>query len=595
MKSNYGSILFSLADLLRGKVDAQEYQKYLISILAIRWHEIKSGEECPIEVADAVSSLANIIKSVESSEKVIAGILKEMLVENSRVNSSNTKVIIDILVELRKMPLKLEELILIVNHVIQSSEITIDEFSTPLPIKKIISGMVTLTNDSKVADLFAGIGGIGLNLFQSNSKTKFYYYSEEINREVYLLSKLVFTLNGIEKVDITNKDAYALEAVKSNLFDYVVMDAPFSLNKELETNKVYRYGLPSKVAVDWANYQIGLHILNDNGKAIVTSTVGALYRSSDEEIRKGILEQDLVEAVILLPPSLYAATAIQTALIVFNKNKPIELNDKIVFVDASNEFTRENRKQNTIHDEAIHKILNVIKYYEDHEGFSTVTDVSVVRENSYSLNPSAYINANKIKMSLGKTVQLKDVAEVLPGVQLAKNDFETLKRNPTHYYLNIKNIQDDGIVYDEDDRIRDKKVNWYGKYDIRKADLILTSKGTTSRVVVVPEDYQESFISNNLTIIRVNTKKYDPYVLKKYLTSEIGRMVLDNITTGTTIKVINASKLETIEIPDIEFDKMMNIGKAIKENEESYFKIIKEAKLNYELNNTELLKALEMF
>lgn len=72
-------------------------------------------------------------------------------------------------------------------------------------------------------------------------------------------------------------------------------------------------------------------------------------------------------------------------------------------------------------------------------------------------------------------------------------------------------------------------------------------------------------------------------------------MVLDNITTGTTIKVINASKLETIEIPDIEFDKMMNIGKAIKENEESSFKIIKEAKLNYELKNTELLKALKMF
>ena len=594
MKSNYGSILFSLADLLRGKVDAQEYQKYLISILAIRWHEIKSGEECPIDVTDAVSSLANIIKSVESSETVIAGILKEMLVENSRVNSSNTKMILDILVELRKVPLKLEEIILMVNHLIQSSEMTIDEFSTPLPIKKIISGMVTLTNDSKVADLFAGIGGIGLDLFQSNSKTKFYYYSEEINREVYLLSKLVFTLNGIEKVDITNKDAYALEDVKNNLFDYVVMDAPFSLNKELETNKVYRYGLPSKVAVDWANYQIGLHILNDNGKAIVTSTVGALYRSSDEEIRKGILEQDLVEAVILLPPSLYAATAIQTALIVFNKNKPTALKDKIVFVDASNEFTRQNRKQNTIHDEAILKILNVIKYYEDHEGFSTVTDVSVVRENSYSLNPSAYINANKIKMSLGKTILLKDVAEVLPGVQLAKNDFETLKRNPTHYYLNIKNIQDDGIVYDEDDRIRDKKVNWYGKYDIRKGDLILTSKGTTSRVVVVPEDYQESFISNNLTIIRVNTKKYDPYVLKKYLTSEIGRMVLDNITTGTTIKVINASKLETIEIPDYDYQMLETLGKRIKSNENEYKIKIDAAKKMYYDENAEIEKLLNL-
>lgn len=182
----------------------------------------------------------------------------------------------------------------------------------------------------------------------------------------------------------------------------------------------------------------------------------------------------------------------------------------------------------------------------------------------------------------------------MPGVQVSKSDFDALRRNPTHYYLNIKNIQEEGIVYDDEERIRDKKVNWYGKYDIKAGDIILTSKGTTSRAVIVPDDFKESFISNNLTIIRVNLSKYDPYVLKKYLESEIGRLVLENVTTGTTIKVINASKLETIEVPDYDLETIQTMGARIKKNEQTYYQKIREAKEDFEAQNQEIMKELKL-
>ena len=112
---------------------------------------------------------------------------------------------------------------------------------------------------------------------------------------------------------------------------------------------------------------------------------------------------------------------------------------------------------------------------------------------------------------------LKEVAEILQGVQVSASDIEVLKRNAIHYFLNVKNIQDGEILYNDEERIRDKKVNWHGKYDIQASDIIMTTKATTAKAVIVSDDFQPAFISNNLTIIRVNQDKYSPYVLLKYL------------------------------------------------------------------------------
>ncbi|KAB3536277.1 N-6 DNA methylase [Alkaliphilus pronyensis] len=594
MAVNYESMLFKLADSIRGSSSSVDFRTVITSALVLRWYELKSKKLIDRDRYDFTSILHNVIDEIEEEYYPLQGVLKALVLDNHRLRDNKYNVLLEMLERIGSFVEKEDEIITLINMLLTETDIGNDNFLTPKSIKQIMTKLVKLSDNDSVADYFMGYGGIGLSLKQANQGYDFSYCGEEINRNTYLLSRILMFINGMYNIDIKNKDAYDLSNVKQNSFDYVLMDAPFSLNKALDHNRVFEYGLPSKVAADWGNYQIGLYSLKDTGKAIVTAASGALFRSSDHGIRKAIVNLDMIEAVVLLPVSLYAETSIQTALIVFNKNKSNQRQKKIMFVDASNEYERLNRRQNTIPDVGIDKILSCLQEHKEIEGFSTLTDTDFVADNEYNLNPSVYINAKVIEESLGKTIQLKEVAEVLPGVQVSKSDFETLRRNPTHYYLNIKNIQEEGIVYDDEERIRDKKVNWYGKYDIKAGDIILTSKGTTSRAVIVPDDFKESFISNNLTIIRVNSSKYDQYVLKKYLESEIGRLVLENVTTGTTIKVINASKLETIEVPDYDLETIQTIGARIKKNEQTYYQKIREAKEDFEAQNQEIMKELKL-
>ena len=114
------------------------------------------------------------------------------------------------------------------------------------------------------------------------------------------------------------------------------------------------------------------------------------------------------------------------------------------------------------------------------------------------------------------------------------------------------------------------KIDWYGKYDIREGYSIMTTKGTLIKCIVVPKDYSESFISNNLSIVRIREGKYNSYILLEYFKSAIEKMMLENITSGFTRKVIKAKALEELDIPECSLNKQKNFGNRIKENEESY-------------------------
>ena len=371
------------------------------------------------------------------------------------------------------------------------------------------------------------------------------------------------------------------------------MDSPFALSVTIDDNPVYKYGLPSKSAADWANYQIAIHKLKPTGRAVTTISAGGLNRSTDLKIREGMINDDLIEAVIMLPSSMYAHTAIPTALLVFSKQKADVKKNKILMIDASEEFVRKNRRQNSLTSGSVSKIISIYQNWTEEERFSTIVDRETLEKNEYNLNASYYLNAQLIEKQLSNSIMLREVAEILPGVQVSASDLEVLKRNATHYFLNVRNIQEDEILYDEEDRIRDKKVNWYGKYDIQAGDIIMTTKGTTAKAVVVSGAFQPAFISNNLTIIRVNQDKYSPYVLLKYLKSDLGKLVLESVTTGAGVRIINASKLGNIEIPNYDVEKCLQIGERIKASSLDYHKKIEAAKKKLELENKEIDKELE--
>ena len=592
-------LIYKVSDLLRGHFQPGEIMRINVSMAFIKWalkqEDLKSccfDDSALLSKEAAVEQLAAIVNCIEEKYPIIKGVVLSILPLRRKQDMSDSRAIMEVFRLPEWSEYTSEELVKLFNDLVMESDGQEEIYSTPESIRRLMVKLIIPRKDMKVADLFSGVGSC---LYEVNEEYKDLtpvLYGEEINFDMYGISNMLFLVNGISAVQIVQRNVYSTSGEDEESFDNVLMDAPFALNVAIEESFVYKYGLPAKSAVDWANYQIVVHKLKPTGKAIVTSSVGGLNRSNDQRIREGMIKDDLLEAVIILPSGMYAYTAIPTALLVLNKQKPKERKNKVLMIDASGDFIRKNRRQNALTQETIFRIVNAAKKWAKEERFSTIVDRSTLEMNEYNLNASFYLNAKEIERQLGNSIILKEVADVLPGVQVSASDLEMLKRNGTHYFLNVKSIQDDGIVYDEDERIRDKKVNWYGKYDIQAGDIIMTTKGTTTKAVIVSGDFQPAFISNNLTIIRLKKEKYNPYVLLKYLKSEIGRLVLERVTTGAGVKVINASKLGNVEIPNYDLEKCLKIGERIKTSVIEYRQSIEAARKKFEMEEREISKDL---
>lgn len=584
--------LFQMADSFRGSMQMDEGRNLLIGLMAVRWHLDEKRAAEMLRSEDFILALKKAIEEIEKKDRGLDGALSELVLDKLEGKEDLLNEAKGMLEEIENsVNLTKEALRDMANCMIFEMETGEGMNSTPETIREIFAGLINPYDGCSVADYFSGVGSTICGIHKKWGTKNIRYYGEELDRKAYLLSLIAVRLNGIDNCRIENKDVHMIENEAAGSFDYIFMDAPFSMRSNLESG-IFKYGMPSKNSVDWGNYQIALSALREGGKAVATAPLGALFRMSDRDIRKAIVNDDKIEAVVQLPPSLYSETAIPTALIVFSSDKNEENKNKIVFVDASKDYSRKNRRQNELSVETIEKIIDSINNGLEIKGFSVVVDSGVVAKHDYNLNSNVYINSKIISSRLGRTKELREIAEVLPGVQISGRDMEALKRNPTHYFLNIKNIQDDGIVYNEDERIRDKKFDWRGKYDIMPGDIILTTKGTTTRMLVVPDEFRESFISSNLTVIRVNKAKYDPYLLKKFLESDTGKLVLENITTGTTIKLINASRLEKIRVPDYGQEKVFELGRRIRENEERLRAALSKAKASYEEEDARICEKL---
>jgi len=133
---------------------------------------------------------------------------------------------------------------------------------------------------------------------------------------------------------------------------------------------------------------------NDNGRVGVVIDNGCLFRGGKEgNIRRKIVEADLIECVLLLPEKLFYNTGAPGAIIIFRKNKPTERKGKILFINASNEYIKHPtvRKLNSLSDENIKHIAEAYKKFEDKAGFCKVVNIEEVRRNDYNLNVTLYV------------------------------------------------------------------------------------------------------------------------------------------------------------------------------------------------------------
>jgi type I restriction enzyme M protein len=224
----------------------------------------------------------------------------------------------------------------------------------------------------------------------------------------------------IEKGD-TIRDPKLLKDGALLLYDRVIANPPFSLDEwgievaEHDGFGRFRFGIPPKTKGDLAFVQHMVATLNLKGQLGVVMPHGVLFRGGSEaEIRKGFLKEDLMEAVIGLPPNLFYGTGIPGAVLVMNRAKPGERKGKVLFINASGEF-EEGKAQNYLRDQDVKKISATFHAFKDVERYARVVAIEEIEKNEFNLNISRYVDTAEASAAV-------DVAEAVRKLRQLESD-----------------------------------------------------------------------------------------------------------------------------------------------------------------------------
>jgi len=283
------------------------------------------------------------------------------------------------------------------------------EFYTPSEVVKLLVTLLKPQEGMRVYDPTIGSGGMLIQTKtyiaeHGQNSSNLSLFGQEMNLNTWAICKMNMFLHNVYNADIRKGDTLGdpqhIKGGELMTFDRVIANPPFSLKKwgkDTADNDPYGrfpYGTPPKDAGDLAFVQHMISSLNADGMMGVVMPHGVLFRgSSEKEIRKGILEDDLLEAVIGLPTSLFYGTGIPACLLIINKKKPAKRKGKVIFINSELEF-EEGKNQNKLRQEDIDKISATFKKYEELKRYSRVVELDEIKENDYNLNIRRYADTS---------------------------------------------------------------------------------------------------------------------------------------------------------------------------------------------------------
>ncbi|MCY1082958.1 HsdM family class I SAM-dependent methyltransferase [Archangium lansingense] len=280
------------------------------------------------------------------------------------------------------------------------------EFYTPRSVVRMMVRIARPQERMHIYDPCSGSGGMlvlakeYLDEHQLNSRN-LRLYGQESNGGVWAISKMNMLLHGIPDADLRNGDTLAgpmhTEGGELMRFDRVITNPPFSQNysqEEMKFRERFRFGFCPEGGkkADLMFVQHMLAVLKRDGMVVTVMPHGVLFRGGPEkDIRTGILDDDLLEAVIGLGPNLFYGTGIPACILVLRARgaKPPERQNKVLFINADREFY-EGRAQNHLQPEHIEKVVSTWEAFEDVPGFARVVSREELRENGDNLNIRRY-------------------------------------------------------------------------------------------------------------------------------------------------------------------------------------------------------------
>lgn len=319
------------------------------------------------------------------------------------------------------------------------------ESYTPSNVSKLIAKLIEPKENDRIYDPVCGSGGLLLKVFREVPSHKVEIYGQEKDAQTWSLCKMNMFLHNINDAQIhvgdTISDPKTLEDDRLMKFQVLVADPPFcsgewsngllqdnrdKLEPGFDTYGRFEWGVPPKSKGEYAFILHMIKCMDDNtGRMAIVLPHGALFRgSTDSKIRKEIIENNLLDAVIGLPSNLFFGTSIPACILIMKKNRK---NNDVLFIDASGEGNFEKRRrQNILRDIDIDKIVNVYKGRETIGKYSRIVTLDEIRENDYNLSIPRYVNTSEEE-------KLMDIKEVKRNIENIEKEIKTVQEEIKKY------------------------------------------------------------------------------------------------------------------------------------------------------------------
>ena len=280
------------------------------------------------------------------------------------------------------------------------------EFYTPSSILNTLVAVLRPYSNCRVYDPCCGSGGMfvqSAKFIQAHSgkRDSISIYGQEANPDTWKMAIMNLTIRGLDAdLGPYHADTFTNDLHPTLKADFILANPPFNYHpwgqENLKDDPRWKYGLPPAGNANFAWIQHMIHHLAPNGKiGLVLANVALSTQSSGEgEIRKKIIEADLIEGIIAMPPQLFYSVTIPVTLWFITRNK--KQKNKTVFIDARKMGHMVDRKHRDLSDEDIQKLAGTVEAFqngslEDVKGFCAVATLDDIAKQDYILTPGRYV------------------------------------------------------------------------------------------------------------------------------------------------------------------------------------------------------------
>ena len=280
------------------------------------------------------------------------------------------------------------------------------EFYTPASVVKTLVAILKPFENCRVYDPCCGSGGMFVQSARfieehSGRRDAISVYGQESNSDTWKMAKINMAIRGISAdFGKHHADTFHNDLHKTLKADFILANPPFNLSgwgqEKLQDDVRWKYGTPPAGNANFAWIQHMIHHLAPNGKIGLVLANGAVssQQSGEGDIRRKIIEADLVEGIVALPTQLFYSVTIPVTLWFISKDK--KQKGKTLFIDARKMGTMIDRKHRDFSDEDIARLADTFTAFqngtlEDVKGFCAIATTDDIAKQDYILTPGRYV------------------------------------------------------------------------------------------------------------------------------------------------------------------------------------------------------------